>query len=35
MFNRVAELEEKMEKLEHKVTELEKAAALSPEVPLV
>jgi len=28
VFNRVAELEEKMEKLEHKVTELEKAAAL-------
>jgi len=26
VFNRVAELEEKMEKLEHKVTELEKAA---------
>lgn len=32
MFNRVAELEEKIEKLEHKVTELEKAAELGRAV---
>ena len=32
MFNRVAELEEKMEKLEHKVTELVSDAALGRAV---